>query len=346
MKHSFNIRAESLRLILQAARAQWLMLKLALACLLLAQTATAATLDADTAILRQNVTVDSRLVTLGDLFKNVGNFANKAVFRSPSLGQSGTIQADRVVEAALRAGLRKVSTNNISVVKVSRLSELVTEADIFKGLEDQMKSKGYVSSDAKLDIELNGHLADQHAAPDGISPFEIRDLKFDRMSGRFVANLFIYGRDDLGAIHLNGHAMETVMVPVMTRAVQRGEVVTENDVILTRMPLQKARLANPAEINEVVGMAVKQTMRAGMIANSAYFTAPDMVKRSDTVTITFDAGNLSLSIMGKALANGTKGDIIPVQNAQTNRIVRAEIIDHGLLKISKPLQTVASLGAN
>ena len=312
-----------------------------------AASANAQTFDADTAILKQNVVVESRLVTLGDLFMNAGDFANKAVFRSPSLGQSGTIQAERVVDAALQAGLRNITTNNVGTVNVSRLAERVTESDILDDLQAQLKAKGYVDSSAEVEIQLNAHLADQHAAPGGYSPFEIRDLRFDRINGRFSANLLIFGRDDLGAIHLGGHAIETIMVPVLARAIGRGEVVSQSDVSLTPLPRQKVQASRPALMNEIIGKAARQTLRAGTIASAAFFTEPDMVKRSDMVTIIFSAGNLNLSIMGKALSDGSKGDIIPVQNSQTNRIIRAEIIDHGLLEISQPVSTtVASLGAN
>ncbi|WP_321447076.1 flagellar basal body P-ring formation chaperone FlgA [uncultured Cohaesibacter sp.] len=316
------------------------------AILLARPAAWATTFDADTAILKKNVTVDTRLVTLGDLFKNAGSYANKAVFRAPSLGQSGTIQADRVIDAALQAGLSKITTNNISVVRVARLSELVTEMDILSKLEAQLKAKGYVDDTAKLNIELTNHLSDQHAAPGGFSPFEIRSLRYDRMSGRFSANLQIYGRDDLGVIRLGGEAMETVMVPVLSRTVQRGEIISKSDVTLTPMPRQKAQTSSAATLDEVVGKAARQSLRAGIIANAAYFTEPDMVKRSDMVTIVFNAGNLNLSIMGKALSDGSKGDVIPVQNSQTSRVIRAEVIGHGLLEIGQPGSIVASLGAN
>lgn len=310
------------------------------------QTAFAITIDTDTAILKANVTVEDRLVTLGDLFINAGSHAGTAVFRSPSLGQSGSIKANLVLEAALRAGLSNVTANNISMVNVARASELVTEADILGSVVAQLKAKGYVSATAQVDVELNSHITDQHAAVGGFTPFEVRNLRFDRASGRFIANLTIYGRDDLGIVHLNGRAVETVMVPVVSRTIRRGEVVSENDITLTPMPRQRAEASNPADLADVVGKAVKQSLRPGTIASAAFFTEPDMVKRSDTVTIMFNAGSLNLSIMGKALSDGTKGDIIPVQNAQTNRIIRAQIIGHGLLEIASPNQNVASLGAN
>ncbi|WP_316860044.1 flagellar basal body P-ring formation chaperone FlgA [uncultured Cohaesibacter sp.] len=296
--------------------------------------------------LRGNVTVEARLVTVGDLFENAGQYAHKAVFRAPSIGQSGSVRAERVIDAAIRAGLRNIDPNNVAVVRVARASELVTESDVTESLKAILQSKGFVSATDRVDVELNSGFVDQHAAAGGVRPYDIHNLRFDRPSGRFAATLSLYGRNDIGDIRLTGRAIESMLVPVMTRTVSKGEIVSDSDITLRSTPKQQAILAKPAMMNDIIGMAAKQTIRAGTIANSSYFTPPDMVKRSDTVTIIFETGNLNLSISAKALANGAKGDVIPVQNSQTNRIIRAEVIEHGLLRITQPTQTVASLGSN
>ncbi len=299
----------------------------------------------DPAILIGNVTVSETLVRLGDLFKNAGPLSNKAVFRSPSIGQSGTISAQRVIDAARRAGMTRIAQTAIQIVQVKRASDLVTEQDVTEGIKEQLRIKGYIAASGRVDMELSGRLADQHASTSAASPYDLRNIRFDRNSGRFSAELTIGGRADIGTIRLTGRAIETVMAPVLTRNMRRGEVIAESDVTLTAMPRQQAILAKPASIKSIIGMATRQPLRAGMIANEGYFVAPDIVERSANVTILFKAGNLTLSMMGKALTGGAKGDIISVQNVQTNRIVRAEVIDHGLLQINTPTTSIAALGA-
>ena len=90
------------------------------------------------------------------------------------------------------------------MVHVRRDSELVTEQDILDGLKTLLRTSGYVSGSDRVDIELSTHLVDQHAAPNANRPFDIRNLRFDRISGRFSANLQIDGRSDLSSIRLAG----------------------------------------------------------------------------------------------------------------------------------------------
>ena len=302
-------------------------------------------LEKKPAILQSHVVVSDHLVTLGDLFENAGEVADKAVFRSPSIGQSGTIRANRVIAAARRVGLTNVASGDVSVVRVLRDSQLVTEQDILAGLIAILRTKGYVSGTDRVDIELTTALVDQHASPHTSRPFDIRNLRFDRTNGRFTANLSIGGREDIGTIRLSGRALETILTPVLTRNMRRGEILMETDISLMPLPKRQALASRPAKIKSIIGLATRQPLRAGMVANSAYFTAPDIIERSGVVTILFRAGNLTLSMRGKALADGAKGDTIAVQNLQTGKIIRGSVIGPGLLEIHKPANTIAALGA-
>lgn len=305
--------------------------------------ASATTSQMERAKLRAEVVVDDRLVTLGDLFENAGQYASKAVFRSPSIGQSGTIRSERVAEAAQRAGLVSIDLNNIQVVEVTRDSDLVTVTDIRDGIRSQLQAKGYVSATGRIDIELDSYLADQHAEPGMIKPFTISDLRFERSSGRFSARLTIAGRQDLGAFRINGTATETVLLPVMTRNMRQGEIVLKSDIAMVPLPKRQAVLGEPVTIDSVVGLAARQTLRIGQIASNSYFAPPNIIQRSDIVTIMYQTGSLTLSLRGKALSEGAKGDVIAVQNHQSNRIIQAEVVGPDLLMVTSPLNTISAL---
>ena len=176
-----------------------------------------ASLGKEPAKLIGNVEVSNRLVTLGDLFENAGELSGKAVFRAPSIGQSGTIRAYRVIDAARRAGLVRIAPTDVAIVQVQRASELVTENDVTEALKSLLRSRSFVSGDGRVDVELTVRLVDQHAEPGSVQPFDLRNLRYDRPTGRFSVNLLIAGRTDIGPIRLSGTARETVMTPILTR---------------------------------------------------------------------------------------------------------------------------------
>ncbi len=293
--------------------------------------------------LRANIEVTGSLVTLNDLFEDAGKSGNRAVFRAPSIGQTGTIRAERVILAARQAGLGAIDQNNVSVVRVHHTSQRVTEQQVTKDLLARLRNQGYVSSSGDVEVILNQSIPDQHAAIDALPAYEIRNLRFDRTSGRFSGRILVGGRQDLRPIRFTGQATETIMVPMTTRTLARGEIIAAEDISLTPMPKRRARNADMAQLDQLIGKAARQNIRQGSIATRAMFKIPEIVNRSDIVTILFKAGKLTLTMHGTALSPGAKGDVISVQNDQTNRIIRARIKEPGLVQVDSPQTTLASL---
>lgn len=293
--------------------------------------------------LRANVEVSGSLVTLNDLFEDAGSQGNKAVFRAPSIGQSGTIRAERVILAARQAGIGGIDQNNVSMVHVRHASQRVTEQQITQSLLSQLRGQGFVSSTDEVEIQLNQSIHDQHAKFNAQPAYEIRNLRFDRSNGRFSARLLIGGRQDLGPISFSGQAIETILVPMTNRALSRGEIITREDISLTPMPKRRVRNADMAQMDQLVGKAARQNIRQGTIATRSMFKIPEIINRSDIVTILFKAGKLMLTMRGTALNPGAKGDVISVQNDQTNRVIRARVKEPGLVQVDSAQTTLASI---
>ena len=71
--------------------------------------------------LRGDVTASSDVLTLGDLVEGVtGPIAARPLFRAPALGESGTIQVKRIVDAATGLGIKKVETAGRIQINVTR----------------------------------------------------------------------------------------------------------------------------------------------------------------------------------------------------------------------------------
>ena len=110
------------RALRRAVAASWL----ALAALPPALPAAAA----ERATLRGDVEAEHDTLTLGDLVANAPDkLAAKPLFRSPVLGQTGTIQAGRVAEAAAALGV-PVETGGRLQILVTRASRQVGTQEI------------------------------------------------------------------------------------------------------------------------------------------------------------------------------------------------------------------------
>jgi flagella basal body P-ring formation protein FlgA len=63
-------------------------------------------------------------------------------------------------------------------------------------------------------------------------------------------------------------------------------------------------------------------------------TKPEVVTRNDNVTITYQVPGVMLTVRGKALEGGSRGDTISVMNIQSKRSLQATIVGPGHVMVS------------
>ncbi len=89
--------------------------------LMVGSTATAAP------VLRQSITVNTPIVTVGDMFDNAGLISEEALFRAPAPGTTGEVSLSAVRDAALRVGLQEFENPGRSGITVARAGVIVSE---------------------------------------------------------------------------------------------------------------------------------------------------------------------------------------------------------------------------
>ena len=93
-----------------------------------------------------------------------------------------------------------------------------------------------------------------------------------------------------------------------------------------------------AEENEIIGMSPKRSIRSGVPILLSSIRRPILVAKGSLVTMFLQAPQMTLSAQGKALENGSDGDVIPISNMHSKKIVEAEIIAHGKLAVRATAQ--------
>jgi flagella basal body P-ring formation protein FlgA len=159
--------------------------------------------------------------------------------------------------------------------------------------------------------------------------------RFEPRSSRFDVT-FEINNDNVATptrLRFTGTAVETVEAAVLTRNIERNEVMKSSDVTVERRP--KAEIGNdPATRDRAVGMQARRQLRAGQALKVADLGKPDLVQRDQNVTLIYESAGLYLTIRGKALDNGTEGDVVSVTNLQSKRTVSGTVIGRGQVSIS------------
>ena len=120
---------------------------------------------------------------------------------------------------------------------------------------------------------------------------------------------------------------------MLARNVERNDVLKSSDVMVERRP--KAEVgADAAARDRAVGMQARRQLRAGQAMRTADLAKPDLVQRDQNVTLIYEAPGIYLTMRGKALDNGTEGDVVNVMNLQSKRTLSGIVIGRGQVSIS------------
>lgn len=123
-----------------------------------------------------------------------------------------------------------------------------------------------------------------------------------------------------------------VRVVVPSRDIARGEIIGSSDLAYLNVPdgTQIAGLVTQA--GDLEGLEARRVLRAGEAIRSDDVRRPILVTRGATVTMTFEAPGVSVTAMGKALAEGGLGETISVQNIASYRQVSAVVTGSGQVR--------------
>jgi len=122
------------------------------------------------------------------------------------------------------------------------------------------------------------------------------------------ATMPIPARQDCASRH-RGRDVETA---VLTRAVERNDILKILPTLVSEAAPEGQGAATPRRATARSGCRCGKQLRAGQALRIADLAKPDMVQRDQTVTLIYESSGLYLTIRGKALDNGTEGDVVSV----------------------------------
>ncbi|NJL07480.1 MAG: flagellar basal body P-ring formation protein FlgA [Methylacidiphilales bacterium] len=296
--------------------------------------------------LRSSVSVSGNIVRIGDLVENAGTVGNVAVFRSPDLGTTGTVGIERILEALRPFGLGALDTRGLSDVVVTRRSRTIHADQLKTTLANAIATRSAMAQARDLMIHLDHQPQTLHVEETASADLQVKNLYFDPRSGRFDATIDIPGSEaaQRQATRLTGTAVATVEAVVLARAVARGEMLRESDLIVERRP--RAELGGDGFIapDSALGMAPRRPLAAGQLLRAADLMKPDLVSRNDMITLVFEAPGIAVSTRGKANSSGGEGETVSVTNLQSRRIIQGVVTAPGIVSVSSATFVSSAVG--
>ncbi|WP_199581146.1 flagellar basal body P-ring formation chaperone FlgA [Bradyrhizobium sp. MOS003] len=290
--------------------------------------------------LRASVTVTSDVVRVGDLLDNAGSAALIPVYRSPDLGTTGTLTVGQVLSVLRAKQVIGVMTGDLKEVQVTRLARTLANKDLETAVAAALGHRFGLGDAANITVTFDRGVAEMRLDASNSGALQPVATRYDARSGRFDI-AFEIANDSSPVptkLRFTGTAIETVEVAVLTRDIDRTDLLKSSDIALERRP--KAEITGePASRDRSVGMQLRRPMRAGTPLRAADMVKPDLVVRDQSVTIIYKVPGLYLTSRGKAIESGAEGDTVSVLNVQSKRTLSGVVTGRGQVTIEGASQS-------
>jgi len=135
-------------------------------------------------------------------------------------------------------------------------------------------------------------------------------------------------------IYVQAEVKVLLDVVVADEMLERGQVISEGDLIVETHDIGNLPLGYFADTGKVAGKLTRRAIKPGDLINSQMLKRAYMVKRGESVNLVVKTSGLQVQMKGKALGNATKGNTVRVKNLSSNRIVEGVATAPGVVSIS------------
>lgn len=278
--------------------------------------------------------INGEVVRLGDLFSNAGPQADKSVVYAPRPGRKATYDAKWLYRVARYYGLDWKPTTSRDRITIIRESITVGYNEI---IEVIMVALGEENVPGDMLAEISNRSMKLYLPADIFPEIAVEDLVYDKRSNRFSAIIVAPANNPAAQRHrVTGKLYKMIDIPVLKDTLRAGERITKKN--LEWQSVRSERISNDTitSIDDIIGMTPRYTLRAGSQIRSNEVRYPILIKRRSLVTIALIHKTMTLTIQGRAMENGAKGDIIRITNIKSKQIIDAEVVGPGKALVRVP----------
>ncbi len=284
--------------------------------------------------LGENAEVESGRIRLGEIARIVSKHKEIAELvedlKNVDLGES---PAPRLrVSIRGQEILEKIEAQGIPLdafgYSIPQVVEVERKGRVLRREEVQKAARAVVEQDPSLDVQIR-EVMWTHGQ---VIPTGETDIEVDTMgrpgSGKLPLRVVVRVAGKPAARFLATAVVDDWReVPVLTSTVERGMLISPDDVELVRLNMFKQPADTVDKLKSVVGRRAKNRLRAGSVIRRSLVDIPPMIEKGKSVTMVFRSGVFEATATGVALDDGHEHGVIRVKNDSSRRIVQANVLN-------------------
>jgi flagella basal body P-ring formation protein FlgA len=131
-------------------------------------------------------------------------------------------------------------------------------------------------------------------------------------------------------------------VVVPNRDIARGETIGESDLAYGTIASTNVFSGIATTMDALKGMEARRMLRANEIVRVDDVRHPIVVAKGSIVTMTFEAPGVTLTAVGRAMAEGGIGETITVQNPASFRQISAIVTGPGAVRAASSALNISA----
>lgn len=275
--------------------------------------------------------VDGPIIRLGDLFEGLGDQASTPIARAPVAGTKIELNARWLAAVAQNYGVPWRPQSHLDSVMLERSSQKVETRLIEDQLRDALSRRG---ASAELLLKLDNPDFVLHLPKDAAPTVAVTALNYNPTSGRFSAQIVAPSEGlPLTKATVTGRAVQTTEIPVLRHRKVPGDVIRKSDI--EWIPMRADRLARnvATDAMQMIGKSPRHTVRPGYPVRTNELRDPVVIEKNSLVTIRLEQSRMILTVQGRALEEGTQGDVIRVMNTKSNKTINAIVANSSTVHV-------------
>ena len=269
-------------------------------------------------------------VHLSDLFSGVPAVIDREIAQAPLPGKTAIYDAHLLEKLADKYRLDWHADNVTDHVTITTASTRITTDDLRAAIVHKIEASGVhgdieASFDNRaLEIDLPG---DQR--PD----FSFNNFDYDPVSKRFRCEIIAGKGSASVSLPVAGRANVKRHVPTLAHRLEGGSIITLTDLDWITVPDDHVTANVVTSVDQLIGHELRHTVSDGDVIHTNDVIPARLVTRGSMVMLKISTPFMQLTAQGRSLQDGAEGDVVRVNNTQSNRMVEGTVTGPGEVSV-------------
>ena len=300
---------------------------------------------ADTIVtLHPRIEASRSAIRLSDIFEGVPAEIDRDIARAPNPGQQVTYDTNVLTRIAHTYRLDWEPQSSLDHVVVTTPCTRIT-ADTIREAVIQKVRENSTSQDIRnvsMDVTFDNHALEVDLPADQAPDFTLNNFTFNPVNKYFRADLVADTSSGPFSAPVTGHVSVKRTIPVLAHQLDAHTTISADDISWIQVPEERITSATIVSEHDLIGRELRRDTNGDEIINTHDVMPPRFIVRGTLITMQIETPFMSLTVQGKALQDGVKGDVVRVLNTQSNRVIEGTVSAPGTVVIHTTIQKMAS----